>query len=190
MGCECGRHTKSYLFPGRKPSPNSVKWVGGFFVFMVDIENEKNYNYLMPKATNICAAEAKEIKYLPNNTVLISINEPDGDLYTLKLDRNSSKILTVRFPDITAKIEVKGRLYLPINDEIALNILDFINRNIGKDFIVNCAAGVSRSSAICLYLHLFHGYELKPRFWQLSNPNKYVMGQLIFSRHCDRWKRD
>jgi len=144
----------------------------------------------MPKATNICANEAKEIKYLPNNTVLISVNREHEPLFSLKLDRQNSRILTVKFSDITAKNidERTGTVFSPIDDLTALKILNFININSGKDFIVHCAAGVSRSAAICLYLHLFHGYELKPRFWSLSNPNKYVLGQLIVSRHMARWK--
>jgi predicted protein tyrosine phosphatase len=142
----------------------------------------------MPKATNICANEAKEIKYLPNNTVLISINEEYGELYPLQIDRLNSSVLTLQFSDITSDIDRGGIIYHKITDEIALKILDFINFHEGKDFIVHCAAGVSRSAAICLYLHLFHGYTLKPRYWSLSNPNKYILGQLIFSRHCDRWK--
>ena len=144
----------------------------------------------MPKCINICAPEAGDIKYLPNNTVMISINRQNGELFRLKLDRSSSKILTVRFDDITSKYidERTQKIYYPISDETALKILDFIEIHQGKDFIIHCAAGVSRSAAIALYLHLFHGYELKKRFWQTSNPNKYVLGQLIFSRYCDRWE--
>ncbi len=142
----------------------------------------------MPKVTNICAKEAEDIRYLPNNTVLISVNEEHGDLWNLKLDRKDPRILTVRFSDVTKDCEKHGLIFHTITDEIALKILDFINTHEGKDVLVNCAAGVSRSGAIALYLNLFHGYELKPAFWSLSNPNKFVLGQLIFSRHCARWK--
>ena len=142
----------------------------------------------MPKATNICKDEAICLKELPANTVLISINEEHGDLHRLKIDRNTSKVLTVRFTDITAQLENKGLIYNPISDEIALKILDFINFHQGKDFLVHCYAGVSRSSAVCLYLHLFHGYELRENFWSLSEPNRFVIGQLIVSRHKKRYK--
>lgn len=144
----------------------------------------------MPKAINICKDEAKEFKYLPNNSVLISINEIERELYPLAIDRSDARILTVRFSDVThCRKSMDGKIdYKPINDEIALKILDFINIHSGKDVFIHCAAGVSRSAAVALYLNLFHGYELKPRFWQTSNPNKYVIGQLIFSRHCSRWE--
>lgn len=139
------------------------------------------------KAINICADEAKEIKYLPNNTVLISINEPWCAPYPLQVDRNSSKVLTVSFPDCTNKIEMLNTFYYPIDSDICLKILDFINLNLGKNIIVHCAAGVSRSAAICLYLHLFHNYELKPHFWSLSKPNPYVLGKLIIKRNEKIW---
>jgi predicted protein tyrosine phosphatase len=139
----------------------------------------------MPIVKNICAAEAEEIKYLPNNTVLISINEEDMDLYPLKIDRLDKRVLTVKFSDIAMVREIKGLTYHPIDGDTSLRILDFINKNEGKDFIVHCAAGISRSAAIALYLNLFHGYELKKRFWQTSKPNKYVIGSLIVSRFCN-----
>ena len=145
----------------------------------------------MPKAINICAAEAGDIKELPANTVLISINEIEAraDLSPLQINRDDYRVLTLRFPDITGKKTMHdGSVWYPMGDEIALKILDFINMHNGKNFIVHCAAGVSRSSAICLYLNLFHGYELKPAFWSLSNPNKFILGQLIVSRHMKRWK--
>ncbi len=137
----------------------------------------------MPKATNVNAKTAKEIIVLPKNTVMISINEEHGDLYGLNVDRLSSKVLTLRFSDVTARHTVlDGTIHLPISEEQCLKILDFINIHQGKDFLVHCAAGVSRSSAICMYLHLFHGYELKPNFWELSWPNAYVLGKLIITR--------
>ena len=77
----------------------------------------------MPKATNICAAEAKEIKYLPNNTVLISINEEYGELYPLQIDRLNSSVLTLRFSDITSDVNKDGIIYHKITDEIALKII-------------------------------------------------------------------
>jgi predicted protein tyrosine phosphatase len=137
----------------------------------------------MPKAINISAPEAREITSLPNDTVLISINEEHEDLHPLKLDRNSSRILTVRFTDITSKVEYKGKTLYPIDYDTSLKILDFINRNLGKNFIVHCAAGISRSAAICLYLHIMHQYELKLGFWQKSHPNKMVLGSLIVAKY-------
>ncbi len=95
----------------------------------------------MPKVTNICANAAEEIEQLPDNTVLISINEEEreGDLYPLKLDRKDYRILTLRFSDVTSrKYKHDGSFWTPISDEQALQILDFINMHVGKDVIVHC----------------------------------------------------
>lgn len=136
----------------------------------------------MPVTQNISAEEARTIKYLPNNSVLISINEEDMDLHPLKLDRNDSRILTLKFSDVTRPCDVHGIKYNPISSDDALKVLDFINLNKDKNFIVHCHAGISRSAAICLYLHIIHGHELKKHFWRLSCPNKYILGQLMVSR--------
>lgn len=141
----------------------------------------------MPKAINISAHEAEEIQYLPNDTVLISINPTDGELFPLKINREDARILTVRFDDVTDDKEYNGTIVKrKIDYETCLKILDFINLNKDKNFVINCAMGVSRSAAICLYLHLQHGHELKRRYWQTSNPNKYVLGSLFFYRYSQK----
>lgn len=139
----------------------------------------------MPKAVNICHNEAADIKYLPSNTVLISINEQHADLYKLSLDRKNPNVLTVQFCDITGKYldNRTNLLYLPMSEEIGLKILDFVNRNKDKDFIVHCAAGVSRSAAVCLYINTIFGHELKKNFWSLSRPNPFVYGRLLILRN-------
>jgi predicted protein tyrosine phosphatase len=110
---------------------------------------------------------------------LISINEEYEPLYPLKLDRESENVLTLRFTDITAPLTHEGEMYHPISAEDAFKILKFIDKHLTKDFIVHCAAGVSRSSAICLYLHIMHSYVLKDNFWLSSSPNCYVLGMLM-----------
>lgn len=141
----------------------------------------------MPTATNISGPEAERIKYLPDNTVLISINEVDDELWRLHLDRLSSKVLTVRFPDITAKLEYKGNLLLPISVETALKIINFVNINQDKNFIIHCAAGISRSAAVALFINREYGHELKPDFWRLCHPNPYVLGLLTRERHSKKY---
>jgi predicted protein tyrosine phosphatase len=129
---------------------------------------------------------AGEIESLPDNAVMISINEEHEPLYPLKLDRASDKILTLKFTDITARLEHKGQWHHPILIEDTYRVLEFIKKYEGKDFIIHCAAGISRSSAICLYLHIAHGYALKEAFWAVSHPNKYVLGSLFFAKYENR----
>ena len=126
--------------------------------------------------------EARDMKYLPTNSVMISINQPDTPLFDLQINRNNGRVLTLQFNDVTAKMEIHGQSYYPITDRDAVEILDFIDKHRGKDFIVHCAAGISRSAAVCLYLNVMEGYELKKNFWQTSRPNPYVMGKLMIAK--------
>lgn len=141
----------------------------------------------MPTATNISKYEAADIKWLPKDTVLISINEMHGELYPLQLDREDPRIATFRFADINGCDRVEdgqGREHRCINNEEARRMLDFMSEHRDKNFIVHCMAGIARSSAVCLYLHMRYGHTLKPRFWNLSTPNKYVLGSLLYNQYA------
>jgi predicted protein tyrosine phosphatase len=135
----------------------------------------------MLTATNIDAPTAALIEKLPENTVLISINEEHENAYYLQLNRKSPDILTVRFSDVTAPRPYGDKHYLPISNATALDIIGFIEKNKDKNFLIHCQAGISRSSAICIYLNIKYGHKLKENFWMVSNPNKFVVGSLIIN---------
>ena len=132
------------------------------------------------RAINLSAQEVGDLKELPKNCVLISINEEYGDLYKLQFS-DESRILRLRFTDITTAVENKGRTYNPINARCADEIIRFCENNKFKyeNFLVHCAVGISRSSAVCLFLSLVYGADLKENFWHLSEPNPYVLGLLL-----------
>jgi hypothetical protein len=142
-------------------------------------------------AVNISFPEAGDIPGLDDNTVMISINEEYEPLRKLRIPRDSDKILTVRFSDITSRItrtiENETIIYEPINEITAHCILDFINKNADKNFIVHCKAGISRSAAVCLYIHIVYGHNLKLGFWTTSLPNKYVLGSLFYTNMHNTW---
>jgi protein tyrosine phosphatase len=138
---------------------------------------------MQKEAINISAIEAQHIKGLGSNCVLISINDEHGRLNQLKFKETEENVLRLRFTDICQEIEDRGKTYHPINDEQADQILNFVGKNEGKNIIVHCAAGVSRSSATCLFLHLFYGYELRKNFWNISEPNPFVLGKLIIQHN-------
>jgi len=125
----------------------------------------------------ICAGEAADLSVLPPDTVMISIiNEENRDLYPLQFEDD---VLRVSFSDVIRDVvSHNGQIYRPIQPQHVIEILEFIQINLGKDFLV-CAAGVSRSSAVCLFLHLIHGYSLKHDFWKVSEPNSVVLRELI-----------
>jgi len=139
------------------------------------------------KAINISAREIADLKDLPKGWCCISINEEHYDYYPIGFDQEGKdeRILRVRFSDVTApisKIAHDNMVFNPINDDTAKKIVDFIEENKGKNLLVHCAAGVSRSAAVCLYAHLTYSHGVKDNFWALSHPNKFVLGALLVSR--------
>ena len=141
---------------------------------------------------NICAGEAADIQELGPNTVMISINEEAGDLYPLSVD--PSKVLRLRFSDVRAVTRhTNGIIYKPMSPADAQQIMEFVSMHSDKKIIVHCAAGVSRSAAIALFIHKTYGHELKPNFWKLSDPNPFIYGTLMirheYAKH-DPWRID
>ncbi len=143
----------------------------------------------MLSAINISAREAAGIRELPNNTVLISINNSLDPLFTLQLDRQSSKVLTVVFDDITAPKQFEGTDLKVMDGDDTVKILDFINIHKDKNFIIHCAAGISRSAAVALFISRYYGHTLKDRYWSICHPNYYILGRLIsckeYGKHLD-----
>ena len=135
----------------------------------------------MPKITNICKDAAEDIIYLPKNTCLISISDEDIPEWSLKV--GGENVLRLRFSDVRAVTIHKGKTYNPMTVADAQRIIEFIEKNKGKDIIVNCAAGISRSSGVCLAAHILYNYQLKSQFWLLSEPNPFVAGLLIIESY-------
>jgi len=129
------------------------------------------------KCINISAREAARLGGLPKNWAMISINEEHQQEYPLQF--SGEKLIRVRFSDVTHKIEHKGQVYDSIKHESALKIVDFIDKYKDHNFICHCQAGVSRSGAVCMFLHLIHGHELKSDYFLTSYPNPYILGMLM-----------
>jgi predicted protein tyrosine phosphatase len=134
----------------------------------------------MPKTVNIPAFAAESIEDL-TGWVLISVHDQHEAPYNLKVA--DDQVLRVTFSDVTSEV-LRGELWFnTIRVEQAHEILAFIEKHKEKNIVVNCRAGVSRSAAICLFIHLFYGHELKEHFYQVSNPNPYVLGMLTREYH-------
>jgi len=131
----------------------------------------------MPKVINISAVEAESIQRLRDNECLISIHNTTNPDWNLQV--SGEKVFKVYFDDVPVRLTQNGLTYNPISIENAHQILNFINQWDGYDFIVNCHAGIARSGAVSLALHILYGYELKPNFFQLSESNTIVLGTLI-----------
>ena len=127
-------------------------------------------------AINVPYDQAEAIIHLPEDTCLISIANEHEDFWQLKVD--GPRVHRQVFSDITARREVAKKIWHAITWEQACEMVEFIEENKDKKFVVNCHAGISRSSAVCLFIHKTHGHQLMPNFWALSHPNPYVFGTL------------
>ena len=131
-------------------------------------------------ACNISQEMAEGLVSLPANTALISIDGPEARDTSLKV--SGCDVFKVRFADVNeAFYHRTTTLYTPISAEQALCLMQFIRARKSMNFIVHCYAGVSRSGAVCLFIHLVHGHRLKENFWMLSQPNPRVVGELMIA---------
>lgn len=91
-------------------------------------------------------------------------------------EKEAGNVINLEFDDVTHFTEFlchddeKGKIYAHgISDEDAKRLHDFIWRNQGKNFIIHCRAGMSRSQAVCRYItDVFEGYETR-----VENPCRY-----------------
>lgn len=124
---------------------------------------------------------------LPSNAAFICIGcTPDcqdymGGMFGLfdkfDLSDDNDNVLNVRFDDIDCEsksvqdsiLENRYHRITGISYQIARQIVEFINKNIGKDFYIHCNAGKSRSQAVVRFI--LDTY--KDREWELNplNPN-------------------
>lgn len=139
------------------------------------------------QAINIDKDSAEKIKKLDDDTVLISINDEYKEPFTLNVDRLKSNVLTLHFTDIKSKVRIGGRMYYPLDRDQAVELIDFIHINRNKNFIVHCAAGIARSSAVCMYIHLTYGHTLKDYFYMMSEPNTHVLGRLLVEKNREHY---
>ena len=128
-------------------------------------------------AKNISYYEAASITEIPENTAIISINEEHSEPYPLKV--GGPLVFRTQFTDCYLPFEHKQKQYRPVNPATVRELLNFIVSNPGKNFIIHCQAGVSRSAAVALFLHPAFNYDLTENFWQTSEPNSYVLGALV-----------
>ena len=73
---------------------------------------------------------------------------------------NTHNVLNLDFDDIDDdKREWKDQIFYGISEEQAKQCVEFIEKNIGKNFYIHCRAGRSRSQGICRYILDMYGSE-------------------------------
>lgn len=137
----------------------------------------------MPKALNISRGTARLWKAEMPNSAWISIFEPDDEMTIV-----SNPILN-KFPNV--KLGFKDHRDVrdggPTMKE-AHRVLRFIDEHLGKTMIVNCAAGISRSGAICKFLHDVHGYTWPEAYKDRATPNMLLL-ELLLKAHEERMNK-
>ena len=100
------------------------------------------------------------LSFDPPNTIWVSIGEPDvADSMISSEVLDEIPNLKLAFWDLSQVINHDGENLYPPNESDAKKIVDFILLHRGKEVIVNCAAGVSRSGAVAQFCEDFLDYE-------------------------------
>lgn len=111
------------------------------------------------------------------NLSWVSIGEPFvPDSYVSNKYLEGSPHLRLAFWDVTEPTEgLWGETYDPPTKEHAAKIVSFLKENRGRNILVNCAAGISRSGAVCAFLEKHMNYEWLPagkqRTYKKHGPN-------------------
>lgn len=134
----------------------------------------------MLSAVNVPKEQAESIILLPEDSALISIGEEHEPFWNLQVC--GARVFRVVFSDVTDLTRKGEKSYNPIDGTQARRMVDFIALHQHRKFIVNCRAGISRSAAVCLFIHEQYGHALKPYFWDLSYPNPRVLECLRVAR--------
>ena len=163
--------------------------------------NNKNVFSIQTDLVKAIISRSEIIEYSKNKfenlnkddkTVLISITDPNNDLLSNDILNQFKDSLCVQFWDIEEQI---GN-YEPINDEITLKILNFIEKHKTNNFIIHCEAGISRSAAIGLaifYICQFKHID-KDVFLNNDNPLKehirYYPNMFVFNRIVEKMTKN
>ena len=80
----------------------------------------------------------------------------ENELHWFK--NNTHNVLNLEFDDINDdSIEWKGHTFYGITEEQSKQLVEFIEKNKGKNFYIHCKAGKSRSQGICRYILDIYG---------------------------------
>ena len=130
-------------------------------IFPIFADLSKNFNdiaYISISASEECALEH-----------FYDLSEKEHYL------EDSDNVLNLNFDDITEDFTFKNMFgedvtYHTISEEQARQVIDFVDNNLGKHFIVHCRAGKSRSQAVCRAIYDCYGDIYEPNKFNRYNP--------------------
>jgi len=127
------------------------------------------------RCINLPRIAAKEwtVPVNPDKVIWISIGEPEkGFEHVQNKILNKIPTLKISFQDLKEdQIELDD---FPPSLKLAGKIISFLLKNPKKRVIVNCAAGISRSGAICKFLQDYMGYKWSEYGKRYAVPNMYL----------------
>lgn len=115
----------------------------------------------------------------------ISIHEPTNpkggvDLHITNEELDKLPNLKVRFWDIDKPLDlIGGGQVMPPSEEDAAQIVDFLLANKGKEVIVNCRAGISRSGAVALFCQDVLKYHWDKNCKSFAIPNMHLYRLMV-----------
>ena len=80
------------------------------------------------------------------------------------------RVCNVEFDDLNQDIEWEGHLFKTITEEQADKIVEFIESNLGRNFLIHCRAGASRSQGVWRFIMDMYPENYKECTDNLSNP--------------------
>ena len=142
-------------------------WCNGFQGFKKILETNNWNDSNLPDNVafiSICCTETENSSY---ETHLLSDNH--DNVINLDFDDINGYTLKDQFPDDDY---VKDNPARGLNDEQGLQLVKFIENNIGKDIYVHCSAGVSRSQGVVKFILEYYNDYYKESDTNPDNPCK------------------
>jgi predicted protein tyrosine phosphatase len=98
-----------------------------------------------------------------NNAGFMVEKHGDGDKHYF--NENHSNVLNLDFDDVEKDVTLKdGSTYKSFSPQDAAKVIEFIEKNENKDFIIHCHAGISRSGAIAQFMRDYYPWVDKYYF--------------------------
>lgn len=134
-----------------------------------------------PFVVNVPRIAARTWKTTTGDPVWISIYEPDqpeSNIHNAILERHAC--LKIPMWDLTTPVPLvgKGEIAYPPSARDAAQIVGFLEEHKGRNLVVNCAAGVSRSGAVAAFCHFRLGYNWLEIGREHALPNQVLLGLL------------
>ena len=134
---------------------------------------------------------------LDENTVIISITDPQSKLIDEDILNKFKDSLSIQFYDITEDMIYNTNenwKFVPINNKEAKIILDFILKHKNDNFLIHCEKGQSRSAGVGLAIECilkFNGNKKEFALEQsiILNHHRYEPNMLVYNKILEEYKK-